>query len=114
MFSVDMEKVGWTVSRHIRHVRGGQCFLDLGGGFGADPVFEACSEFGGCGLFVAGSSAKAPGIEEEEAPKPCRWKGEAPGSSGNGLKAVDDMIPCHRCPSIWSGECYVSTVLKVA
>ena len=110
MFSVGMEKVGWTVSRHIRQVRGGQCLLDLGGGLGADPVFEACSGFGGCGLLVAGSSAKAPGIEEEVAPKPCRWKGEALASSGKGLKAVDDIIPCHRCHRIWSSECYVSTV----
>ena len=100
MFSVGMENVGWTVSRQIRQVRGGQCFLDLGGGFGADPVFEACSGFGACWLLVAGSSAKAPGIEEEEAPKPCRWKGEAPGSSGKGLKAVDDIVLCHCCPSM--------------
>lgn len=104
MFSVGMEKVGWTVSRHIRQVRGGQCFLVLGGGFGAVPVFEACSGFGACARLVAGSSAKAPGIEEEEAPKPCRWKGEAPASSGKGLKAVDDIIPCHRCPRIWGSD----------
>ena len=103
MFSVGMEKVGWTVSRHIRHVRGGQCFLDLGGEFGADPAFEACSGSGACELLVAGSSAKAPGMEGE-APKPCRWKGEAPGSTGKGLKAVDDMIPPHCCPSTWSSN----------
>ena len=104
MFSVGMEKVGWTVSRHIRQVRGGQCFFVFGGGFGADPVFGACSEFEGCGLLVAGSSANAPGMEAEEAPKPCRWKGEAPGSSGKGLKAVDDIVPPHCCPSTCSSD----------
>lgn len=103
MFSVGMEKVGWTVSRHIRHVRGGQCLLDLGGGLGAVPGFEACSGGGACELLVVPSSAKAPGIEEE-APKPCRWEGEAPGSSGKGLKAVEGIVLCHPCPSIYNSD----------
>ena len=69
--------VGRTVSRHMRHVLGGQCLADLGVAFASGVAFELdrAFEVGG------GSSLKLPGIAELS------------------MFAADAWIPCGQCHS---------------